>query len=276
MSFFNRIMPSASNAHFFAVITLAGFFIWLGLLGLAGTTEKAVFNWINGHQFTATLKPHNDTIAILIAIAQTAAGFLIAIFAVPQRFKRLSYVFIIVFGCGALSLLVTNDVWIKSLGGFPAIGAGQGLIKYVAIIGVAMWFLGMRGAKEVMLMGLLIVLGWIGAMKFTGPEAEGVWPLLTSSPVFSWWLTDFGKQMASNIIGAIELLTVILLTAYWWNRRAFEIGLFLSAATFIVTISFLITFGPSWDGSFPYLSSTGIFLIKDAVLLAAVFILYRD
>ena len=269
-------MPSASNAHFFAVISLAGLFLWLGLMGLSGTTEKAGIGWINGHLFSTDMKPHKDTILMIIAGLQTAAGILIVVYAVPQRFKRLSFAFIILYGIGAISLMLTNQVWIKSLGGFPAIGSGQGLIKYVVVIGVAMWFLGLRGAKEVMLLGLILVLGWIGAMKFTGPEAEGVWPLLTSSPIFSWWLTDFGKQTASNIIGILELVTVVLLTGYWWNNKAYDFGLILSAITFLVTLSFLITFGSSWSGAFPFLSSTGIFLIKDAVLLAAVFILYRD
>lgn len=269
-------MPSASNAHLFAVLSLAGLFLWMGLMGLSGASANAGTGWINGHSFSENLKPFKDIILLAIAGLQTAAGILIVVYAIPQRFKRLSYAFIVLYGIGALSLMLTNPVWISSLGGFPAIGSGQGLIKYLTIIGVAMWFLGMRGAKEVMLLGLILVLGWIGAMKFTGPEAEGVWPLLTSSPVFNWWLPALGKQMASNVIGIIELVTVVLLTGYWWNNKAYDFGLILSAVTFLVTLSFLVTFGSSWTSTFPFLSGTGLFLIKDAVLLAAVFILYRD
>lgn len=274
-SLISRLMPSASGAHLFAVLSLAGLFIWFGLMNLSGLTDGAIARWVDAHPLVA-MKPHKSLIAMILGGLQLASGAMIAIYAVPQRFKRLSYGIIVLLSLGSLSLLVTNPVWMSSLGGFPAIGTGQGLIKYITILGVALWFLGAKGAREVMLVGLIVVLGWIGAMKFTGPEADGVWPLLTSSPVFNWWITDLGKQMASNVIGVIELATVLLLTGYWWNRRAYEAGLLLAAVTFIVTLSFLATFPTSWSGSFPYLSSTGHFLMKDAILLAAVFILYRD
>lgn len=34
--------------------------------------------------------------------------------------------------------------------------------------------------------GLVLVLGWIGAMKFTAYEAEGIKPLVETSPLMSW------------------------------------------------------------------------------------------
>ena len=275
-SLISRLMPTASGAHLFAVISLAGVFIWFGLMNLAGLTDGTIGRWMDDHPLSSTLGISKSVVAYALGGAQLAAGVLIAIYAVPQRFKRASYGFIALLSLGSLSLMFTNPVWIGSLGGFPAIGAGQGIIKYIAILGVALWFLGVKGAREIMLVGLIVVLGWIGGMKFTGPEAEGVWPLLTSSPVFNWWITDFGKQVASNVIGVIELITVLLLTGYWWNRQACEIGLFLSAVTFVTTLSFLATFGASWSGGFPNLSGAGHFLLKDAVLLAATFILYRD
>ncbi|MBO6503537.1 MAG: DUF417 family protein [Kordiimonadaceae bacterium] len=275
-SLINRIMPSASGAHLFAVVALAGLFIWFGLMNLAGLTEATVERWLQPHPLAYLVTPYKTWLPYALGAIQLFAGVMIAIYAVPQRWKRVSYGLIGAISIASLSLMFTNPVWIESLGGFPAIGSGQGLIKYVAILGVALWFLGTKGANEIMLIGLILVLGWIGAMKFTGPEAEGVWPLLTGSPVFNWWLTDFGKQMASNIIGVVELITVILLTGHWWNRKAYEVGLLISAATFVVTLSFLLTFPQSWSGGFPNLSGTGHFLLKDAVLLAATFILYRD
>lgn len=275
-SLINRVMPSAAGAHLFAVLALSALFVWFGLMNIAELTEGATSRWIDGHPLKGYLKPYKEILTLVLGGVQLAAGALIAVYAVPQRYKRLSYWAIAAISLGALSLLLTNPVWIGSLGGFPAIGSGQGLLKYIAILGVALWFLGVRGAREIMLAGLIVVLAWIGAMKFTAPEANGVWPLLTSSPVFNWWLTDFGKQTASNIIGVIELFTVALLTGFWWNRRAYEVGLFLSAATFVATLSFLVTFKTSWSGGWPFLSETGHFLLKDAVLLAAAFILYRD
>ena len=34
--------------------------------------------------------------------------------------------------------------------------------------------------------GLVIVVGWIGFMKFTGYEAEGIRPFVANSPLMSW------------------------------------------------------------------------------------------
>lgn len=272
----NRIMPSASGAHLFAVVSLSGLFIWFGLMNLSGQTANSISLWVDAHPFAKQLTPHKTTFAMALGLVQATAGFLIAVYSIPQRFKRMSYSFIALISLGALSMLFTNPVWMKSLGGFPAIGTGQGLIKYITIMGVALWFLGVKGAREIMLIGLIVVLGWIGAMKFTGPEADGVWPLLKTSPLFNWWIVDLGKQTASNIIGTIELLTILLLTGHWWNRKAYELGLLLAGGTFIATLSFLVTFSASWSSSFPALASTGHFLLKDALLLAAVFILYRD
>ncbi len=42
--------------------------------------------------------------------------------------------------------------------------------------------LGMHVARY----GLVIVLLWIGGMKFTGYEAEGIKPLVANSPLMSW------------------------------------------------------------------------------------------
>lgn len=34
--------------------------------------------------------------------------------------------------------------------------------------------------------GLVIVIGWIGALKFTSYEAQGIQPLVANSPLMSW------------------------------------------------------------------------------------------
>ena len=48
--------------------------------------------------------------------------------------------------------------------------------------------------------GLVIVLGWIGAMKFTAYEAEGIKTLVETSPFMSWMYKVFSIQATSNII----------------------------------------------------------------------------
>ena len=43
-----------------------------------------------------------------------------------------------------------------------------------------------RPGIEILRHGLVLVVGWIGLMKFTGYEAKGIEPLVTHSPFMSW------------------------------------------------------------------------------------------
>lgn len=274
-------MPNSAFARFFAVLSIAIVFIWFGGLNLGGATEDITARWVSGHPILKGISPATIGYGVLaLGGIQVLIGLLIALHAVPGSTKQYAYTGVLVIAAGALSLMFTNPVWINSLGGFPAIGAGQAIIKYLSIAGLAMWLMGLRQANAVMLLGIILVLGWIGGMKFTAPEAEGVYPLLTSSPVFNWWATVyFDKQTASNIIGIIELVTVVLLTGWWWNKTACMAGLILAGATFVITLSFLVTFSGSWStemGGFPYLSSSGHFLLKDLLMLAGVVALAAD
>src|SRR5436190_14838354 len=58
---------------------------------------------------------------------------------------------------------------------------------------------------------LVLVISWIGFMKFTGPEAQAIQPLLATSPFMSWLLRVFSLQGASNFIGVAEVTTALLL-----------------------------------------------------------------
>jgi len=42
--------------------------------------------------------------------------------------------------------------------------------------------------------GLVLVLGWIGAMKFTAYQAAGIQPLVASSPLMGWMYGLLGVQ----------------------------------------------------------------------------------
>ncbi len=42
--------------------------------------------------------------------------------------------------------------------------------------------------------GLVLVIGWIGAMKFTAYEANGIQPLVANSPILSWVYSIFSVQ----------------------------------------------------------------------------------
>ena len=180
-------------------------------------------------------------------------------------------------------MLFTHPVWIESLGGFPAIGAGQGLIKYLAIAGVtayiASYYAGDRNLNDLSLKliwaGVILVMLWIGGMKFTQIEADGIERLMATSPFFSWIYDLFSVLHGSYFIGIIELVAVLGLLLggkYVWART---LGLLVAGLTFLATQSFIISL-PAYELShgFPLLTGSGQFIVKDLVLLAGCFLLY--
>ncbi|ABV93617.1 putative inner membrane protein [Dinoroseobacter shibae DFL 12 = DSM 16493] len=123
------------------------------------------------------------------------------------------------------------------------------------------------------------VLGWIGAMKFTAYEAGAIQGLVQSSPLTAWLYDILSVQGASNLIGAVEIATALLLLLGAKFPKAALLGALGALATFAVTVSFLFT-APVTEpslGGFPALSVVpGQFLLKDIVLLAAAGLLAGD
>lgn len=119
--------------------------------------------------------------------------------------------------------------------------------------------------------GLVLVLGWIGAMKFTAYEAGGIQGLIASSPLMSWMYEVFSVQATSNIIGVAEITAALLIAIRPISARLSLIGSVLAVCTFSATLTFLFSL-PGWEkslGGFPALSGSGGFLLKDIVLLGA-------
>jgi uncharacterized membrane protein YkgB len=121
--------------------------------------------------------------------------------------------------------------------------------------------------------GLVLILGWIGAMKFTTYEAEGIQGLVATSPLMSWMYKVFSLQVTSNIIGVTEITAAILIAIRPLSAKLSVIGSVLAILTFLATLTFLFSL-PGWEkslGGFPALSGSGGFLLKDVVLLGAAF-----
>jgi uncharacterized membrane protein YkgB len=121
--------------------------------------------------------------------------------------------------------------------------------------------------------GLVLVLGWIGAMKFTLYEAEGIKTLIETSPLMSWMYKVLSLQAASNVIGVAELTAAVLIAIKPISAKLSAIGSVLAIFTFLATLTFLFSL-PGWErslGGFPALSGSGGFLLKDVVLLGASF-----
>ncbi len=120
--------------------------------------------------------------------------------------------------------------------------------------------------------GLALIFLWIGGMKFTVYEAQGIRPLAENSPLMSWLLAVLSTQAFSNLLGVVEIATGVLLALRPLSALAAAIGSGMAIATFLTTLSFLFT-TPGWErslGGFPTLSALpGQFLLKDVVLLGA-------
>ena len=126
--------------------------------------------------------------------------------------------------------------------------------------------------------GLVIVLGWIGAMKFTAYEAAGIKTLVETSPLMSWMYKLLSLQATSNVIGVTEISAALLIAIRPLSARLSAIGSVLAVFTFLTTLTFLFSL-PGWEkslGGFPALSGSGGFLLKDTVLLGAALFTLGD
>jgi reactive chlorine resistance protein C len=149
--------------------------------------------------------------------------------------------------------------------------------------------------------GLVIVLFWIGGLKFASYEADSIVPLVANSPLMSFfyhhpapeyrsYMNKEGEVVAAHrawhetngtypfAIGlGIVIVTIGLLIALhpMWPQVA-AVGSLLLICMACTTLSFLVTTPEAWvpalgDSAhgFPYLSGTGRLVVKDAIMLGA-------
>ena len=125
--------------------------------------------------------------------------------------------------------------------------------------------------RELTRYGLVIVVGWIGLMKFTGYEAEGIRLFVANSPLMSWVYRFLSVQGFSAMLGVVEVTIALLIAARPFSPRVSALGSALAVGMFLTTLSFLVTTPGVWEtslGGFPALSALpGQFLIKDLALL---------
>jgi len=119
--------------------------------------------------------------------------------------------------------------------------------------------------------GLVIVVGWIGLMKFTRYEAEGIRPFVANSPLLSWVYDLLSVEGFSAVLGVVEVVVALLIASRPVWPRLSALGSALAVGMFLTTLSFVVTTPGVWEpslGGFPALSAIpGQFLIKDLVLL---------
>jgi uncharacterized membrane protein YkgB len=124
--------------------------------------------------------------------------------------------------------------------------------------------------KFILRYGLVLILFWIGGMKFTSVEAHNIRTFVDSSPLFSWTYPEFGIQGLSNTLGVIEIILGLMIAARPWLPRVSAAGSLLAVGMFLSTLSFLATTPAAWVSGFegfPALGVPGQFVLKDVALL---------
>ena len=77
--------------------------------------------------------------------------------------------------------------------------------------------------------GLVIVLAWIGAMKFTAYEAHGIQPLVANSPLLSWVYAFLSVQAFSNVLGIVEIAVAVMIALRPVSARVAALGSSIAA-----------------------------------------------
>jgi reactive chlorine resistance protein C len=119
--------------------------------------------------------------------------------------------------------------------------------------------------------GLVVVIAWIGALKYGSYEATAIQPLITHSPLLSWLYHIFSVRALAAVLGTAEITAALLIAARPAWPRASAAGSAFGVLLFASTLSFLFTTpGATAAGGFPVLSVLpGQFLLKDLVLIGA-------
>jgi len=119
--------------------------------------------------------------------------------------------------------------------------------------------------------GLVVVIAWIGALKYTSYEATAIQPLIAHSPLLSWLYHIFSVRALAAALGTAEITAALLIALRPWWPRASAAGSAFAVLLFASTLSFLFsTPGVTAAGGFPVLSVLpGQFLLKDLMLIGA-------
>jgi uncharacterized membrane protein YkgB len=157
-------------------------------------------------------------------------------------------------------------------------------------------------------LGLIIVLCWIGGLKFADYEAEGIVPLVANSPLMSFfyhypapeyrqymnkegevipahqqWNESNGTYSFSHGLGVVIVLIGVLIATYPVLPQVSAVGSFLLILMSLTTLSFLVTTPEAWvpalgtsTHGFPYLSGAGRLISKDAIMLGAAVLTLAD
>lgn len=119
---------------------------------------------------------------------------------------------------------------------------------------------------------LVAVLLWVGLLKFTAYEAEGIQGLVANSPLFSWAYGVMSVRSFAAVLGVIEISLGLLIALRPFAPKLSALGSLGAIVMFFLTMTFLLSTPGIWQPGygFPCLSPMpGQFLAKDLIFLAA-------
>ena len=121
--------------------------------------------------------------------------------------------------------------------------------------------------------GLVLVVAWIGALKYTAYEAKSIQPLIAHSPILSWVYNIFTVRTFAGALGTVEIIAAVLIALRPVAPRVSVVGSAFAVVLFLGTLSLLFTTPgvtvPSAGGFLVLSVLPGQFLLKDVVLIGA-------
>ena len=119
---------------------------------------------------------------------------------------------------------------------------------------------------------LVLVVFWIGCLKFTAYESKGVFNHASHSLLLAWAYNIMDVRNFSRGLGTVEIAIALLIAAGPVWPKLSIVGSLGGIGMFLTTLSFVITTPGVWQAGygFPALAGfPGQFLVKDVVLLGA-------
>ncbi len=255
-------------------------FISLGFIGLSfllGANPKAIEAIYSIFYITNILSI--DALANITGATMVFSAT-IALFTLKyEKLKPLAFGLLVLIATIPLLTLLSPTRYIPAEGGFPVLGSGQGIIKYFALLAIAVFMYGKNNITKTTLSWLnffpvALVLLWIGGLKFMTFEANGIVRLVENSPFMSWLYDLFSVQMASNLIGLFDIIALVTLGIAifkQWRVVAIISGL-ACASVFIMTQTFMFTTPDSFSAT-TIVGRLGQFVLKDLWFIANLIVI---
>src|SRR5260370_9485652 len=89
--------------------------------------------------------------------------------------------------------------------------------------------------------GLVVVIAWIGALKYSSYEAAAIHPLIANSPIMSWSYNILGVRSLAATLGTVEIIAAVLIALRFVSPRLSALASGMAILLFLGTLSFLFT-----------------------------------